>query len=238
MRRSTNALLRTPHVELHPRIIRPFLASTKPTEASKMDGEVLVRLVASIALGLLAWAASAGIHRLVFHPLAHIPGPKLAALTFWYEFYYDVIQPGQYVFKIKELHKQYGKSPYYACFQATPIADVRSQGPIIRVTPREIHIDDVEFLDEIYPTANNRKRDKDTVLTRGGLPYSVAGSSDHDLHRHRRELMSPFFSQRNIYSLQPLLETKVALMCRYLDQAIDTKRPVNFSDLLFAYTRE
>lgn len=49
------------------------------------------------------------IRRLYFHPLAHIPGPKLAALTWWYEFYYDVIEPAQYVFKIQEMHKQYGE---------------------------------------------------------------------------------------------------------------------------------
>lgn len=41
-------------------------------------------------------------------PLAKFPGPKLAAAALWYEFYYDVILFGQYIFKIKELHKQYG----------------------------------------------------------------------------------------------------------------------------------
>jgi hypothetical protein len=41
-------------------------------------------------------------------PLSKFPGPKLAAATLWYEFYYDVILKGRYTFKIKELHKQYG----------------------------------------------------------------------------------------------------------------------------------
>jgi hypothetical protein len=48
------------------------------------------------------------ISRLFLHPLAVIPGPKLAALTSWYEFYYDVIQPGQYVWHIQNLHAKYG----------------------------------------------------------------------------------------------------------------------------------
>ena len=47
--------------------------------------------------------------RVVVSPLASFPGPKLAALTSWYECYYDVFKPGQYVFKIKQLHEEYGK---------------------------------------------------------------------------------------------------------------------------------
>jgi hypothetical protein len=49
------------------------------------------------------------VWRLFFSPIAQIPGPKLAALTSWYEFYYDVIRGGQFVWHIQELHDQYGK---------------------------------------------------------------------------------------------------------------------------------
>ena len=47
--------------------------------------------------------------RLVFHPLAKFPGPKIAALTRWYELYYDGIHKGKYLFKIEEMHKKYGQ---------------------------------------------------------------------------------------------------------------------------------
>lgn len=49
------------------------------------------------------------IYRLYLCPIANFPGPTLAALSFWYEYYYDVHLGGQYMFKIKELHEQYGK---------------------------------------------------------------------------------------------------------------------------------
>ena len=53
------------------------------------------------------------IHRLYLSPVAKFPGPRLAAATFWYEFYYDVIKRGRYTWKIAELHKQYGR-PIFA----------------------------------------------------------------------------------------------------------------------------
>ena len=58
----------------------------------------------------LSWIVVEAIRRLFFSNIAHIPGPRLAALSSWYEFYYDVVRPGQYVWKIKELHKEYGRS--------------------------------------------------------------------------------------------------------------------------------
>ena len=66
----------------------------------------------NIVLGLvtlqLAYTIYTAINRLFFSPLRHIPGPKLAALTSWYEFYFDAIQQGKFVWKIKELHFEYG----------------------------------------------------------------------------------------------------------------------------------
>ena len=40
-----------------------------------------------------------------------IGGPTLAALSNWYEFYYDVTLQGKFTFHIQELHKKYGKLP-------------------------------------------------------------------------------------------------------------------------------
>ena len=49
-----------------------------------------------------------GVYRLYFSPLAKFPGPKLAALTLWFEFYFDVVKRGRYTWKIAKLHEQYG----------------------------------------------------------------------------------------------------------------------------------
>lgn len=50
--------------------------------------------------------------RLLLSPLARFPGPKLAALSNWYEFYFDVSQQGQFTAHIQNLHTLYGVSAF------------------------------------------------------------------------------------------------------------------------------
>ena len=50
------------------------------------------------------------IHRIFFDSLSKFPGPKLAAASQWYEFYYDVVLKGKYTFEIARMHQKYGTS--------------------------------------------------------------------------------------------------------------------------------
>lgn len=66
-------------------------------------------LVMSSAIFVVASLITVVVYRLYFSPLAEFPGPRLAALTLWYEFYYDVVKRGRYTWKIMEMHAQYGE---------------------------------------------------------------------------------------------------------------------------------
>ncbi|KAJ4286522.1 hypothetical protein N0V90_013222 [Kalmusia sp. IMI 367209] len=150
-----------------------------------MESPFLLLLLGAIA----AYYAARSIYRLYFHPLRKIPGPKLAAISRSYEFYYDVIKGGKFLFQIEKMHEKYG--------------------PIVRINPREIHVKDPFFYDEIY-ASGGRKRDKDAQFLKA---YSVAGSMvatvGHDHHRYRRNILSGFFSKRSVNELSPVIEEKV-----------------------------
>lgn len=64
--------------------------------ASSMAFFVYTALLSAI------WVTWLIIYRLYFHPLAKFPGPKFAAVSFLYEFYWDGIKGGQYNNKIKK----------------------------------------------------------------------------------------------------------------------------------------
>lgn len=79
----------------------------------------LAVLIKKILMKMLSWlsfmVAAALLYRtfqliknIFFHSLSHIPGPRLAAASRLYEWYYDCVLIGQYCFKIRDLHDEYG----------------------------------------------------------------------------------------------------------------------------------
>ena len=49
-----------------------------------------------------------GVYRLFLHPLAKVPGPKLAAISGLYMAYYDLVMLGGMVEQLEVLHEKYG----------------------------------------------------------------------------------------------------------------------------------
>ncbi|KAK4222217.1 cytochrome P450 [Podospora fimiseda] len=72
-----------------------------------------------IGIGIIGLVIS-GIKRVFLHPLSHIPGSKISALTLWYEFYFDIVKKGSFIWKIQEMHKEYG--------------------PIVRINPKKLYV--------------------------------------------------------------------------------------------------
>lgn len=65
------------------------------------------------------------------------------------------------------------------------------KGPIIRVTPHELHIRDPRFFDEIYP--KNVHLDKEGWDNRFGTENGVLPTFDAAVHKRRRAALAPMY---------------------------------------------
>ena len=69
-------------------------------------------VLAALSLALFGYLATLTMYRLYLSPLASFPGPKMTALTQWYETYCEIFKKGggQFVFEIHKWHEKYGVS--------------------------------------------------------------------------------------------------------------------------------
>jgi cytochrome P450 len=172
------------------------------------------------------------INRLYFHPLAKFPGPKLAASSLWYEFYYDVGLRGQFIWKIQEMHQRYG---WYFLPRGPRLI---FSGPIVRINPDELHIDDPEYYDEIYGSTT-RKRDKyGPWVALAGTPGASFSTVGHDHHRLRRGALNPFFSKKAVYELEPVIQAKVDTLVERFKQAHQTGEVIRVDAAFMALTMD
>ncbi|RAH69896.1 putative cytochrome P450 oxygenase [Aspergillus aculeatinus CBS 121060] len=156
------------------------------------------------------------IYRLYFDPLHHIPGPKLAAISHLYEFYYDVIRDGMFVWEIERMHQRYG--------------------PIVRINPREVHIKDPSFHDEIYAPATGM-RDKDPKSVHiFSAPEAMVSTVGHHTHRMRRRILTSFFSRRAIEGIEPTIQASLQKFLNALTIAHREERVLELIDRLQALT--
>lgn len=145
-----------------------------------------------LAGGLFLWTACLAMYRLLLSPLSKVPGSKLTALTGWYETYLDVFKGGQFEFQVEKWHKRYG--------------------PIVRITPWEVHINDPDFYDVIY--SQKSKHDKiEELRYRFGLPLSSFDTIHHNHHRKRRDAIAPFFSRAKVNDFNWYIQKLADKMC-------------------------
>lgn len=64
-------------------------------------------------LAFILYRLSKAIYNLYLHPLRRFPGPKVAAASHLYEFYWSVIRDGEFTWEIERMHKKYGKCVMY-----------------------------------------------------------------------------------------------------------------------------
>ncbi|KAJ5343079.1 hypothetical protein MYU51_016283 [Penicillium brevicompactum] len=157
--------------------------------------------------GLPIYIAIKSIYRLYFHPLSKIPGPKLAAITGAYEFYFNVIKRGMFIWELERLHEVYG--------------------PIIRVTPHEVHIKDSSYYDEIY-ASNQRRREKvPERVAQFDLEGTGFSSISPEDHRTRRAQVQKHFSKQAVTNIEHVIYENIDKLDDHFKRAFESHKVVN-----------
>ncbi|KAK8152683.1 cytochrome P450 [Phyllosticta citribraziliensis] len=133
----------------------------------------LLTLLTTISLLFLA------IYRLYLSPLAPFPGPTHAALTPLVEFHDNVLRSGRFVWRLRAWHARYG--------------------PIVRISPTELHVADPAFHAALYVSGRVRRTHKCAWHAKlFGSTRTTVGAVGHEVHRARREPLAAFLARRNV----------------------------------------
>jgi cytochrome P450 len=155
-----------------------------------------------LAVFIITYIASTCIYRRFFHPLAKVPGPFLPAVTKLYQSYYSY----RYYLQIEKLHQQYG--------------------PIVRITPDEVHLADASDYDKIYYMGT--KYWKSPVFYNAlCVPNSSFGTPPNEIHKIRRGAMNPMFSRQKVLELESIVQEKAEKVCLRMREGVERDQAVD-----------
>ncbi|PIA93190.1 Pisatin demethylase [Cercospora beticola] len=148
------------------------------------------------------------IYRLFFHPLARVPGPRLAAISnVWYAYHArngDMLRLG------KTLHRKYGHA--------------------VRVGPNEVWFDSKKAFAKIYSATQGYDKSNfylATSLNRPKFDFScftlhcpdtldLLSERDMDRYRLQRRLIGPLYSMHNVQRYEKAVEDVLIKVIRQL----------------------
>ncbi|MCJ1307894.1 hypothetical protein MMC25_001542 [Agyrium rufum] len=119
----------------------------------------------------------------------------------WYQGYYDLWLRGRYMWKLEELHEEYG--------------------PIVRINPYELHVNDPDWIDILF-TGGSKKREKYRWIGRQlTLPNALTATISHNHHRKRRAVLNPYFSKASVRKLEPMVQDTLGELLKRMDAMAD-----------------
>ncbi|KAK1218250.1 hypothetical protein PQX77_014623 [Marasmius sp. AFHP31] len=167
--------------------------------------------VATLCLVYLTAITIQAIHRVFLHSLRKFPGPWVAAATHYYRAYYDIVKGGAWTEHMVELHERYG--------------------PVVRVSPSELHFSDPKAFDDIHVVP---KPLKDHHFYRAlATQDAIVTIIDPKEASKRRVRVGSYFSRRAVLQLEQTIQKNInKLIARLTSEPYSGDRP---ADLLYAY---
>jgi len=203
-------------------------------------GQIYPQLLWILLGGIFSYSTVYMLYNLYFHPLAGFPGPWWAAVSHAHEFYFDVVLHGLYFKQIEKMHEKYGTLYLFIIYKSSfPNLRFNARiGPIIRINPREIHINDPHFYNQIYINTLQKRNKDPKHVTFGSVPLSMVSTIDHDHHRFRRSILSNFFSRQSVLRLESLIESKVDKVVQRFREISDEGKTIDIHYAFIAFASD
>ncbi|KAL8880558.1 MAG: hypothetical protein Q9192_007989, partial [Flavoplaca navasiana] len=128
-----------------------------------------------------------------------------------YEIYYELLLGGIFSQQVEKLHQRYG--------------------PIIRINPFELHINDPEYYTQIYNFDRHLEK-RDFHI------QNIQHTGSHSQHRSLRRALEPHLSRSAIQRLEPLLTQHIENLCLHLSSAHGRAKPLKLSHLYRCMTAD
>ena len=90
-------------------------------------------------------------------------------------------------------------------------------GPIVRISPDEVHIQDSDFYHTIFNSSLKLDRLK-RLQYRFNNPTATFATPKHETHQLRRTALNPFFSTRKMSLHAPVIQKRVTRLCDRLQK--------------------
>lgn len=110
-------------------------------------------------------------------------------------------------------------------------------GPIIRISPWELHVSDSAFFNTLYCQEGRWNRYAfawDAWGAEGPTIHTV----DHERHKARRKPLAPFFSKVKVASSQDMIQLRVARLCDRISDISKSGGKVNLGAAVTAMARD
>jgi cytochrome P450 len=115
----------------------------------------------------------------------------------------------------------------------------RRYGPIVRIRPNVVHVNDPSFIEQLYPQSPHLRRERaQTFLNLFAEHLSVLPTKDHQLHRQRRAVLSRFLSQQNVRRLVPVINDTLANLLDRMEAWARNGTPVALNAAYKAATKD
>ncbi|KAI0201516.1 cytochrome P450 [Astrocystis sublimbata] len=174
------------------------------------------RLACVLAALYLVYCIGLAVYRLTFHPLAKIPGPFLCRISYLPQAYYEAILQGKFIHEIPKYHVKYG--------------------PVVRLSPHEVHVNDITVFHEVFN--RNRGFTKDPVTYSVGSNNAMTMTIPVEAHRAKRQVLDPVFSKRRINNMEGSIYDEIDRIFEKVEAFRNNGEQVPIHELLYCYTAD